>query len=63
MKPKTNNIVGIILIIIGMVMLVLNALDYVLGWNKISSAISAIGLMLVVIGAGITGKWRKLEKK
>ncbi|MDD5765137.1 MAG: hypothetical protein PHW79_02625 [Candidatus Marinimicrobia bacterium] len=63
MKPKTNNIVGIVLIIIGMVMLVLNALDYVLGWNKISSAISAIGLMLVLIGAGITGKWRKIEKK
>lgn len=63
MKANTRQIVGIILIIIGMVMLVLNALDYVLGWNKISSAISAIGLMLVIFGAGITGKWRKLEKK
>lgn len=63
MKANTRQIVGIILIIAGMSLLILNALDYVLGWNQISSAISAIGLMLVIFGVGFAGYWRKTKKK
>lgn len=53
MTNKAKHFSGLFLAMLGMVLLLLNAADYVMGWNRISSAISAIGLMLAVVGAGL----------
>lgn len=44
---------GLTLAILGLVFLILNALDYVMGWNQMSSAFTAIGIMLCLVGAGL----------
>jgi hypothetical protein len=41
---------GYIMAGIGFVMILVNALDYIFGWNYISSAIGIIGLIFVAIG-------------
>lgn len=51
MTNKRKRAFGRTLAILGMSLPILNAVDYVIGWNQISSAVSAIGLMLAVIGA------------
>jgi protein-S-isoprenylcysteine O-methyltransferase Ste14 len=48
-----QRMIGLVLAAVGMLLLVLNAIDYLLGWNQIGSWMSAIGMMLAVIGAGL----------
>ena len=51
MTDKTSRILGIATGVIGMALLVLNAVDYLAGWYSIPCAVSAAGIMLAVIGA------------
>jgi hypothetical protein len=41
---------------LGFIFLNLNAVDYLAGWNRISSGFTLIGLALAVIGAGMFKK-------
>ncbi len=45
-----NKFTGPLIAVIGFIMIVVNSLDYLLAWNRISGGVSVIGLMLVVIG-------------
>lgn len=45
MKPN----LALILLLIGLVMIVVNAADYLAGWNTVPSAIGGIGIVLVAI--------------
>ncbi|MFZ5515401.1 MAG: hypothetical protein ACOY90_02105 [Candidatus Zhuqueibacterota bacterium] len=53
MTHKTRYTIGLVIGILGIVFLLLNAADYVMRWNQISSGISGIGIALTVIGAGL----------
>ena len=53
MTNRTGHLTGLIMVISGIALLMVNALDYVMHWNQLDSSISAIGLMLVVIGGGL----------
>lgn len=44
---------GMTMGVVGVLLLLLNALDYVLGWDSIHPGIGIIGLVFAVIGAGI----------
>jgi uncharacterized membrane protein len=50
MKKKTS---GLIMAIVGFIMILINALDYIFGWNNISPAFGIIGLIFVAIGMKI----------
>lgn len=58
MTPNTKRTFGLALAILGVAFLLLNAADNVMRWNQISSAVSAISLVLVVVGAGLTRRPR-----
>lgn len=65
MANKTRRIIGLTLVSIGIALLVLNVLDYVLRWSQMDSSVSAMGLMLAVIGGGLLrgAKEARPEKK
>jgi len=42
---------GYIMAVVGFVMILINALSYLLGWNLKSPAFTILGLVLIVIGA------------
>lgn len=42
--------------VIGFIMILMNALDYVFGWDYFSSSIGAIGLVFVAVGMGLARK-------
>ena len=44
--------------VVGVLLLLLNALNYLFGWNIISPTIGVIGIMLAVIGAGMVKQAR-----
>lgn len=44
---------GRVMVIVGFVMLVLNAADYLFGWNQFDPWFVGFGLILVAIGAGL----------
>jgi membrane protein implicated in regulation of membrane protease activity len=46
-----REISGYIMAIVGFVMILINALSYILGWNLKSPAFTILGLVLIVIGA------------
>ena len=46
-----QEISGFIMAIVGFVMILINALSYILGWNLKSPAFTILGLVLIVIGA------------
>jgi len=46
-----REISGYIMAIVGFVMILINALSYLLGWNLKSPAFTILGLVLIVIGA------------
>jgi dipeptide/tripeptide permease len=56
MTNKTQRTYGIIIMALGFIFLNLNAVDYLAGWNRISSGFTLIGLALAVIGAGMFKK-------
>lgn len=53
MKNKRKHAIGLLMSIMGLIVLIVNALDYLLQWNQFSGAWTAIGLVLVVIGGGL----------
>jgi hypothetical protein len=59
MNSNSNRTRGIIMGLVGLLLLLLNALDYLLGWNSISSSISVIGIVFAVIGAGMVKRARQ----
>jgi hypothetical protein len=63
MTNNSNRFTGLTLVIIGMLLLLLNAADYIFGWNQISSAILATGLIFVVIGAGFVKRSKDTQPK
>jgi len=62
----TRRRIGLAMAILGFLLLILNAVDYVMGWNKVSPGFTAIAIMLVVIGVGLvrrTEDGQQEEKK
>jgi membrane protein implicated in regulation of membrane protease activity len=61
-----REISGLIMAIVGFVMIMINALSYLLGWTWKSPAFTILGLVLIVIGAKTAGKtswiWGKESK-
>lgn len=53
MAATTKRMLGLALAILGLAVLILNAADYLLRWNRISAGLAAIGLMLVFVGASL----------
>jgi hypothetical protein len=58
-SPKTQKIFWLGLAFSGFAMIALNALDYLFGWDKISSAIGITGLVVVATGMKKVKKLRK----
>jgi hypothetical protein len=50
MKKKNPKIFIIILLIIGFLFCLLGAIDYLAGWNKLSSTIPVLGVVFVIVG-------------
>jgi len=61
-----QEITGYIMAIVGFVMILINALSYILGWNLKSPAFTILGLVLIVVGAKTARKtswiWEKHSK-
>jgi hypothetical protein len=53
---KNKKIQGFAMAVIGFIMILMNALDYVFGWDYFSSSIGAIGLVFVAVGMGLARK-------
>lgn len=51
--PGARQFNGRVMVSVGFVMLVLNAADYLFGWNQFDPWFVAIGLILVAIGTGL----------
>jgi hypothetical protein len=45
----------------GVLLLLLNALDYVLGWNNFHSAFGVIGIVLAAGGAALVRRSEKMK--
>ncbi|MBK9941569.1 MAG: hypothetical protein IPP13_08120 [Kouleothrix sp.] len=50
--PGARQFSGRMMVIVGFVMLVLNAADYLFDWNQFGPWFVAVGIMFVAIGAG-----------
>ena len=46
-----REISGYIMAVVGFIMILMNALSYILGWDLKSPAFTILGLVLIVIGA------------
>jgi len=61
-----QEISGLIMAVVGFLMILLNALSYLLGWTWKSPAFTILGLVLIVIGAKTARKtswiWGKQSK-
>ncbi len=53
---EKRQISGYIMAGVGFVMILINAMSYLLGWDLKSPAFTILGLVLIVIGARIAGK-------
>lgn len=51
--PGARQFNGRVMVSVGFVMLVLNAADYLFGWNQFGPWFVAVGLIFVAIGTGI----------
>lgn len=60
-KNKKGIISGYIMAIIGFLLILYNALNYIFGWNAGSTPLSVIGIVFVVVGMGIVKKSRQKE--
>ena len=63
MTNHTKQALGLAMSIFGIALLSLGAVDYIMKWNQISSAISGIGIMLAVVGASLVRNTRVNQKK
>lgn len=63
MTNKTKHTLGVAIGILGLVLLLISALDYLMGWNQISSAISAIGILLALAGLGVRKRSMEDQEK
>lgn len=59
MKKETTYILGLGSVIVGFFLIVLNAVDYLVGWSVLPGGLSGIGIVLVAIGLFIAGKNKK----
>ena len=57
-----REISGLIMAVVGFVMILINALSYLLGWTWKSPVFTILGLVLIVIGAKTARKtsWEKV---
>ena len=55
-KNKNAIISGYIMAIIGFLLILYNALNYIFGWNEGSTPLSVIGIVFVAVGMGIVKK-------
>ena len=53
---------GLILAILGFLLILLNAIDYLANWQSVPSGLTIIGLMLVVVGIALEKKENKSNK-
>jgi hypothetical protein len=51
MKTKTTNMISLILSLIGLILLIIKAVDYIAKSNKVSDWYAGMGLILILIGA------------
>jgi hypothetical protein len=62
MKHSNRNTFGLTLVILGFAFLLLNGIDYILGWNQVSSGVSIVGIMLVVIGSTLARNKKDVQQ-
>lgn len=55
---KKSLISGYVMAIIGFLLILYNALNYIFGWNAGSTPLFVIGIVFVVVGMGIVKKSR-----
>lgn len=48
---STTAIFGIALGVLGLLLLIVNALDYLFNWNQVSAVVTAVGIGLTIAGA------------
>ena len=63
MKNESTVIIGIVLLWVGVIFLVYNAVRYLAGWTDLPKLSTAIGLGFFVFGIFLTNKRILLSKK
>jgi len=63
MKNESTVIIGVILLMVGVVFLVYNAVRYLAGWTNLPKVSSGMGLVFVVFGMLLTNKEKLSSKK
>lgn len=56
MAQDKKKIAGIIITVIGLIMILISALNYIFNWEIVTTAYSAIGIVNVAIGTGLIRK-------
>jgi hypothetical protein len=59
MKKETTYILGLGSVICGVILIVLNAVDYLAGWSVLPEGLLVICLVLVAVGQIIAAKSKK----
>ena len=62
MKPETMYRIGLGCVIGGVIILVLNALDYLAEWLLLPRWLSAVGIILVTIGLVLANKSSRMSR-
>ena len=63
MKNESTVIIGMVLLWVGVIFLVYNAVRYLAGWTTLPRLSTAIGVVLFVFGMFLTNKKMLLSKK
>jgi hypothetical protein len=53
MPDSNKKIAGIIITVIGFIMILISALNYIFKWEMMTTAYTAIGIVNIAIGAGL----------
>jgi dipeptide/tripeptide permease len=61
MKNQSRQSLGIGIALLGFIVIVLVACDYLLNWNTLNNSLIIIGLMLGVIGIGLARRKGKTQ--
>ena len=59
MKKETTYSLGLGSVILGVILIALNAVDYLAGWSVLPEDLLVIGLVLVAVGQIIAAKSKK----